>query len=346
MTSSPFKPPLVSVVILTHNSERYLETLFRSLREQTYSAIEVIVAENYSTDRTRSMLAHLRPTPNVLINDDTSLWFSKPNNRGIQASRGKYVLICNHDITLHPSFITELVNALELDPKAGSAIGKVLKMHPLKKSPHHAMIDTTGTQIFRSRRAVDRGESQDDGGQFDRPGEVFGGSGALTLYRRAALDEVATIDEPNPPEFFDEDFNAFQEDIDLSWRLQSAGWVCVYVPSALAWHARTAAQRKGLSDLHAFWNRRTKSSVINYLSYRNHGLLLLKNERASSLTRDFPFIAWYEFKKLFYLIFFEQKTLKALPELWRLRKRLQRKRQHIEACRRVSSSSLSRRWFH
>lgn len=338
--------PLVSVVILTHNSEQYLEPLFRSLRQQTHPEIEVIVAENYSTDRTRMMLSKLAPTPSIIINDDRSLWFSKPNNLGIQQSKGKYVLICNHDIRLHERFIAELVTALELDSQAGSAIGKVLKMHPLKKTPPCDMIDTTGTQIFRNRRAVDRGESQDDDGQFEKAEGVFGGSGALTLYRKEALDRVAFYRASDRPEYFDEDFNAFQEDIDLSWRLQSAGFACVYVPSAIAWHARTAAQRKGLSDLHAFWNRRTKSTTINFLSYRNHLLLFAKNENWSSLSHDLPFVLWYEVKKFIYLLFFERKTLKAVPDIWKLRARIRAKREHIEDVRKISPLAIARRWFH
>ena len=47
--------PLVSVVVPTFNSERFLEECLRSIREQTYSNVEVIAVDNYSTDKTREI---------------------------------------------------------------------------------------------------------------------------------------------------------------------------------------------------------------------------------------------------------------------------------------------------
>src|SRR5690606_29109153 len=89
------------------------------------------------------------------------------------------------------------------------------------------VLDTTGHVAFRTRLFRNRGEGQPDDGAYDRPDEVFGVSGALALYRLAALDDVALDGQ-----VYDEDLFAYWEDVDLDWRLQLRGWQAWYEPGA------------------------------------------------------------------------------------------------------------------
>ena len=47
--------PLVSVIITTKNEEKHIENLLQSIKRQTYKNIEIILVDNYSTDRTREI---------------------------------------------------------------------------------------------------------------------------------------------------------------------------------------------------------------------------------------------------------------------------------------------------
>src|SRR5439155_16165933 len=136
----------------------------------------------------------------------------------------EYVLVLNPDTVLRPNFIEELIHALDARPDAASASGKLLRMDS-------TTIDSTGIVMLRSQRHLDRGADEPDIGQFDKPEDIFGASGAAAMYRRPALED-ARIDD----EYFDEDFFAYREDADLAWRLRLLGWNSIYVPSAVALH--------------------------------------------------------------------------------------------------------------
>ena len=47
--------PSVSIIITTKNEEKHIENLLRSITSQTYKNIEIILVDNYSTDRTREI---------------------------------------------------------------------------------------------------------------------------------------------------------------------------------------------------------------------------------------------------------------------------------------------------
>jgi GT2 family glycosyltransferase len=74
-----------------------------------------------------------------------------------------------------------------------------------------------------------RGQGELDEGQYDRSELCVPGTGCL-MVRRAAFDEVGGFDPAYDPYGY--------EDLDLSLRLGEAGWDCLYVPDALAWHER------------------------------------------------------------------------------------------------------------
>ena len=87
----------------------------------------------------------------------------------------------------------------------------------------------------RDRGAFDRGENELDVGQYELEEQVFGVSAAALVARREALESVRVAGE-----YLDETFFMYKEDVDLSWRFRLAGWECWYVPSAVAYHARTS----------------------------------------------------------------------------------------------------------
>ena len=205
------------------------------------------------------------------------------------------------------------------------------------------IVDTLGLRVLRNRRVVERmtGERMSDPGRQMQivPFEVFGISGALPMYRRTAIVDVAFGDG-----VFDESFFSYKEGVDLAFRLRAAGWRAMVVPGARAWHDRTAAGPRSLSDHAAMDGRRSKSAFVRYHSYKNHLFVLLKNERFANFAHDWPWICWYELKKLIFLMLFDRATLRALRDVWERLPILRMKRRAMMAKCRVDSAEL-RRWF-
>lgn len=293
------KRPLVSIIILSYNSRPHLPGLFDSLSNQTYQSLEIIVVDNASKDDTISWIEHqTRLKVDSLIKNSTNEWFAKGNNRGIQAATGEYIVFCNDDVTLEPNCIEQLMKPILTDATIGMIGGKLLK---LTKTDNHNIVDSAGIIMYRSRRAVNRGENDVDIGQFDRPQDIFGITGALMMVRRTAMRAIQYQSE-----FFDEHFVAYKEDVDASWRMHRAGFRVYYEPTAVAYHARTI-QAGGLHQ------RQQTSKIIRAYSYRNHWWTLYKNSAWKDLIVDFPWIIGYELVKAIYILFTEWSTIIQLP---------------------------------
>lgn len=180
--------------------------------------------------------------------------------------------------------------------------------------------------MWRSRHAIDRGAGQSDAGQYEVGGDVFGISGACLMIRRQALEDIRFKDE-----YFDDTFFAYKEDIDVAWRLQRRGWKAWYEPSLRAFHHRHIKGITAASDVLIARNHRSRSSHMSYLSYRNHWLMLLKNERWTTWWRDGLWILWYEWKKFCFMLFTSPSSIRAIPDALRL-SRLMRQKAAVIDC--------------
>jgi tetratricopeptide (TPR) repeat protein len=111
--------PLVSVVMTAYNAEEYVMTAARSILEQSYRNIELIIVDDCSTDSTPDMLLELeRNDPRVRIilkstNDGT--YVSK--NMGLLQARGEFVALQDSDDWSHPDRIAKSVAALQAQPE-------------------------------------------------------------------------------------------------------------------------------------------------------------------------------------------------------------------------------------
>lgn len=104
------KKPLVSIIIPTLNSERFLEKCLMSVRKQTYPNIEVIVVDNYSTDRTREIAG--RYADLVLLKGPER---SAQVNFGVKYACGKYVYRVDSDFVVEPFVVEEAVRKCEME---------------------------------------------------------------------------------------------------------------------------------------------------------------------------------------------------------------------------------------
>lgn len=222
---------LVSVILLNYNSMRFIDPLFDSLRSQSYSPVEVLLFDNGSSD---GSVEHIRRRDGetAIHEMGRNTGFSLPNNEGIRKAKGDYILTLNMDVVIEHDFIEQMVNAIETDRRVGWVAGKMLKLTPDgARSPE---IDCLGHHMARFRYATETDYSVlfrwED---YARPRPVFGASACAALYRRSMLEDVALDGE-----FFDEDFFAFWEDVDLDWRAQQRGWTCLFTPKAVGYHLR------------------------------------------------------------------------------------------------------------
>ncbi len=314
--------PKVSVILVIYNAKKYIKPVFDSIFAQTYKDFEVIAVINGNADGSKELIQQNYPQVKI-IDPGANLWFSKGNNLGIRESEGEFVFLVNQDLILEPEYIEKILPAFN-DQRVAAATGKILR-YDFEKMQKLKIIDSTGIMMSNSGRAKDRGQLQEDKGQFDNDRDVFGVTGACAFYRRSALEEIKYC-ENYKCEYFDEDFVAYWEDADLSWRLNHLGYKNVYVPQAVAYHGRTAGSAKG-GYLHLFSFVKHHSELskdILKLNYKNHIFMYLKNTYLPS-----PSFIFREMAMLGYILVFETSTLKVIPEMIKLWPKMMRKRRFI-----------------
>ena len=210
--------PLISVVILNWNGKDCLSPCIRSVREQSYPNLEVLVVDNASTD---SSLEDIRLDPGLrLMINPKNLGYGGGNNRGIEAAKGEYIFVLNNDTEMEKECVALLWNCMEEDEKIGTTTPKILLYDRRDR------IDAAGLTIYPDGLSIGRGHSEPQA-EYSQREEVFSGSGCASLFRREMLDEIG---------LFDEDFFAYAEDTDLGWRARLAGWKAYYVPEAVVYH--------------------------------------------------------------------------------------------------------------
>ena len=112
---SESKPGLVSVIIPTVNREALLRETLQSVFAQTHTPVEIIVADDGSTDGTLAMLETLTPPDGVTlqISKGQHEGAAAARNRGAKLSRGEYVMFLDSDDLLEPNALTTLANTIE-----------------------------------------------------------------------------------------------------------------------------------------------------------------------------------------------------------------------------------------
>jgi len=300
------KTTKVLIQIVTWNSRFFMENCLDSVFAQTYKDFSVLIIDNASTDKTIEFIRKKYSSFKDLfiLKNVQNLGFAPAHNQGFNISQSDFILIMNPDIVLGPDFLEKLMATMKTNRRIGSCSGKLLKMKfnnsEIKvRGIKTEIIDSTGLLIRKSGQTIDRGEGEEDKRQYDKKNDVFGLSGACVLYRRQALEDVK-VPTSKGYEYFDDDFFAYKEDVDLAWRLNLRNWHNVYIPETIAYHFRAGAPKS---------KRFHQSPLINFYSFRNHLWMLIKNVHSSIFWQNIRHIFFYLALKKTYLFFTQPKIL-------------------------------------
>ena len=222
--------------------------------------LEIIVREQGGDDEEFRALEQQiqtfgkQPNRDIRIVRNENLGFAGGHNATFREAKGDFILALNADAVLQPNYLTQALAAFD-DSRVGAVQGKLLRWDldamdtpVLAGNPPRPVFDTTGLLLLRNRRIINRGQGTIDQGQFDEAGEVWGADGALPIYRRAALVDVAFTRADGSAEFYDEDFFAYKEDVDLCVAYAVA-WLEGDVCSLCGWLARTFRRRERGTDV-------------------------------------------------------------------------------------------------
>ena len=319
---------LVSVTIVTHNSEPFITRCLDSVLSQDWPCLEIVVVDNASQDRTCALLARYQDRLQLLRNSK-NCGFAGAQNQAIRQTQGEWILALNPDVSLAPNFVSLLVRGGSLDASVGTVCGKLLRALPGLEIPSERQLDSAGMYFTPTFRHFDRGFHRTDGDEYNQPAYVFGATAAAALYRRRMVEDISVEGE-----FFDEDFFFYREDADVSWRAQLQGWRCLYLPEATGYHVRRVFPGC----------RRQLPREINLHSVQNRFFMRMKNVTWPLYLRNFVPVTVRDFGILVYCLLAEHGSLPAFPAVFQQWRRMLSKRRLIQQRRRVSHAYL-RSWF-
>lgn len=224
--------PKVIVVIPNWNGADELRACLDSVRIQTLKP-HIIVVDNGSIDESVAIIEKEYPEVE-LIKHQRNEGYTGGVNPGFQRAmemNSDYVAPFNNDAVADKNWLKYLAAHLDTHSEVGIATCKIL-------SADAKHLDSTGDYYTIWGLPYPRGRGETDVDKYDTETNIFGASGGASLFRVAMLRNVGV---------FDNDFFAYYEDVDLSFRAQLAGWKIAYVPSARVYHAMsiTGARIKG-----------------------------------------------------------------------------------------------------
>lgn len=272
----------LSVIIVNWNVRDLLRRCLASMPEPGTRNLELetIVVDNASSDGSLEMLRAEFPQVHVIANE-RNLGFTRGNNQGLAASRGRYVLFLNPDTEVVGDALATMVGYMDTHPAVG-ALGPQLRYPDGSVQSSRRRFPTLTTALFESTllelwwpgnlwaRRYRLADRPDDVAQ-----EVDWVVGACLLARREVLEQVGG---------FDEGFFMYSEEMDLCRRIRDVGWRIAYVPEAQVIHHEGKSSEQMVPARHIHF----QTSKVRY-SRKHHGRL------AAGLLRFF-LLATYVFQ--------------------------------------------------
>lgn len=245
----------LSIIIVSWNSQEWIHRCLSSVFSQTSDlAIEVIVVDNASEDKTVQWIMNTFPQVAVLANT-TNRGFAAAVNRGMQAAKGKYVCWLNPDTEIQDRALEQLVALMEADETIGIAAPQLhnadgstqasVRRFPTWKD--QSMIVLKLHALWPDAKALSRYLARDF--DYTRQQDVEQVMGACMVVRRALVDLIGSLDNR---------FFIWFEEVDFCYRTKTqTSYRTVYVPSAHVLHSGGDSFDKVAPGKKQYWYRQS-----------------------------------------------------------------------------------------
>lgn len=283
--------PKVSVVIPNYNGEQYLDKCLNSLLLQDVDYFEIVVVDDCSKDnafeecqKKYEMICESNVTSGAskirmkFIKRKENGGFCACVNDGIVNSDGDFILLLNNDTEADAGLVRNLYQAIWAERRVFSVGAKMIQLH------NKELLDDAGDLYCLLGWAFSPAKDKSIH-KYNKKANVFACCGGCVIYRRSVLLKLG---------LFDENHFAYLEDIDIAYRAKIHGYVNIYEPKAIVYHAGSATSG----------SRHNEFKVV--LAAKNSIYLIFKNMPAWQFIINWPCIVAGIIIKM---IFFARKGL-------------------------------------
>jgi len=218
----------VSIIILTYNSEKYIEELLKSL-EDFGNNQEIIIVDNDSKDQTVKLakkFGHLK-----VYETGRNLGFAKGINYGAEKAKGDYLLFINPDAVFKKGNLNDLVSVFEENEKVGVVGGKLID--------YQGNSEKSAGKFFNFFETIMLALGLDEKFKLrfspDKITEVDFVSGGFMIVESNIFKKMGG---------FDEKFFMYVEDMELCYRVRKSGREVYFSPNVVISHAGQGSSNK------------------------------------------------------------------------------------------------------
>ncbi len=253
----------ISVIIPNLNGQKFLSDCLSSIlvaQKNLDLDLQIILVDNGSTDQSLEIFDQLTKNyQTIKIRNSKNLGFAQAVNQGIAASSYDWVHVCNNDLKLHPEWYKKLLPYLR--PEYACLAGTVLNLTGNEyESTGLTFFDYGKCQNIKNHQKFDRTKLP------SQPEIIWGANAACTLYYKPVLRHLGG---------FDARFFAYEEDVDLAYRLNQQKFTTLYVPLAISYHLGG-----GTSNKMGIFRQK--------MDAKNWWLLILKNYSLAKIIQNLP----------------------------------------------------------
>lgn len=252
----------IAIVILNWNGENLLKKFIPSIvKYSNLSTVEIVVADNNSTDNSVSYIENHFPQITIIKNAKNGGYAKGYNDALKHVSADIYALV-NSDIEVTDGWLNSIISTFKNEPETAIIQPKILDCKDKSKFEYAGaaggFIDKFGYPYCRGRIF---NNLETDKLQYNDSTEIFWASGACFFIRSSIFHELKG---------FDENYFAHQEEIDLCWRTKNLQKTIKYVGTSTVFHIGGATLKEA-------------SPRKTFLNFRNSLFTLVKNSPTNKL---------------------------------------------------------------
>jgi len=267
----------LSIIIPNLNGENFLPACLQSLKNAINKAkisAEIILVDNASTDISPDFFTSFCKKNKInyqLLSLKKNYGFAGAVNRGVKVTKTDWVLVCNNDLKIDQNWLYFISKALK-HQSSKVPLSNLAAISGTVLNYDGTAFESQGLKFYYSGKCDNLSNGQPFSPKalkhYSSNALIWGASAALTLYNKKIFNLVGG---------FDEDFFAYEEDVDLSLRLHNLGYTTLYVPEALSYHLGGATSSR-------MGNFRHRMDAKNWI------YIILKNYSTTELFHYFPSI--------------------------------------------------------
>jgi GT2 family glycosyltransferase/Flp pilus assembly protein TadD len=216
--------PAISIILILYNRAELTLSCLSSILGNTFKSIELVIVDNYSTDKTRQLLERIEGAK-IIFNEENK-HFLLACNQASKIATGEYLLFLNNDAQILGDSLNAALKTIKSNPDIGAVGGKIILPD--------GTLQEAGSIIWQEGSCLGYGRGDNpQAPQYMFKRTVDYCSGAFLLTSRQLFLDLGSFDEAYKP--------AYYEETDYCVKLNKAGKKIIYDPNVVILHYEFAS---------------------------------------------------------------------------------------------------------